>query len=406
MSAPIHPVPRPLHLCLVCNTAWAIHAYRPGLLRGLLENGVRVTVIAPYDKTVDTMVALGAKYLDLSLAAKSANPLRDLRTLYALWRLYRQLKPDLVFHYTIKPNIYGSLAAMLARVKSIAITTGLGYVFVKRSRAASIAKLLYRLAFRFPREVWFLNADDRATFIERGLLAYPERSVLLPGEGIDLTQFALARLPEDKPHFDFILVARLLWFKGVGEYVAAARQLRRRYPHARFRLLGSVGAVNPDAIPLDELNRWIQEGTIEWLGETDDVRPFIGDADCVVLPSYTEGVPRALMEASAMGRPIVATRIPGNQDVVVDGVTGLLCNVRDADQLAAAMARILDMPAAQRRQMGLAGRRRMQAEFDERAIVARYFATVQAHTGVVLAAPSEPESIPLGADDARMVVNL
>ena len=378
------PHPAALHICLVCNTAWAIHTYRPGLIRGLLQNGIRVTVIAPYDATADAMTALGADYIDLPLASKSVNPFNDLRTLYALWRIYRKLQPDLIFHYTIKPNIYGSLAAMLARVKSIAVTTGLGYVFIRSSRSAKVAKLLYRLAFRFPREVWFLNPDDRETFLKQNLLAHPERAVLLPGEGIDLDQFRLSPLPAARQHFNFILIGRLLWDKGVGEYVAAARQLKRIYPHARFLLLGPAGIANPSAITRDELNLWIEEGCIEWLGETDDVRTYIADADCVVLPSYREGMPRTLLEASAMGRPIVASRVPGCQDVVVDGVTGLLCAARSADQLAAAMAQMLDMTLVQRTRMGLAGRDRMLAEFDERTVVARYFSTVKAQTGVAL----------------------
>ena len=379
-----------LHICLVCNTAWAIHTYRPGLIRGLLQNGIRVTVIAPYDATADAMTALGADYIDLPLASKSVNPFNDLRTLYALWRIYRKLQPDLIFHYTIKPNIYGSLAAMLARVKSIAVTTGLGYVFIRSSRSAKVAKLLYRLAFRFPREVWFLNPDDRETFLKQNLLAHPERAVLLPGEGIDLDQFRLSPLPAARQHFNFILIGRLLWDKGVGEYVAAARQLKRIYPHARFLLLGPAGIANPSAITRDELNLWIEEGCIEWLGETDDVRTYIADADCVVLPSYREGMPRTLLEASAMGRPIVASRVPGCQDVVVDGVTGLLCAARSADQLAAAMAQMLDMTLEQRTRMGLAGRDRMLAEFDERTVVARYFSTVKAQTGVVLSVRDRP----------------
>lgn len=379
-----------LHLCLVCNTAWAIHTYRPGLLRGLLENGVRVTVIAPYDATVDAMTAMGAHHIDLPLASKSLNPLNDLRTLYALWRIYRKLQPDLIFHYTIKPNIYGSLAAMLARVKSIAVTTGLGYVFIQPSRAAKVAKLLYRLAFRFPREIWFLNSDDRTTFIKQNLLVHPERAVLMPGEGIDLRQFQLTALPVTPGHFNFILIGRLLWDKGVGEYVAAARQLKRRYPHARFLLLGPAGIANPSAITRDELNLWIEEGCIEWLGETDDVRAYIAGADCVVLPSYREGMPRTLLEASAMGRPIVASRVPGCQDVVVDGLTGLLCAARDVDQLAAALEQMLEMTLEQRTRMGLAGRERMLAEFDERAVVARYFSTVKAQTGVVLSVRDWP----------------
>ena len=384
------PHPAALHICLVCNTAWAIHTYRPGLIRGLLQNGIRVTVIAPYDATADAMTALGADYIDLPLASKSVNPFNDLRTLYALWRIYRKLQPDLIFHYTIKPNIYGSLAAMLARVKSIAVTTGLGYVFIRSSRSAKVAKLLYRLAFRFPREVWFLNPDDRETFLKQNLLAHPERAVLLPGEGIDLNQFQLSPLPTARQHFNFILIGRLLWDKGVGEYVAAARQLKRIYPHARFLLLGPAGIANPSAITRDELNLWIEEGCIEWLGETDDVRTYIADADCVVLPSYREGMPRTLLEASAMGRPIVASRVPGCQDVVVDGVTGLLCAARSADQLAAAMAQMLDMTLEQRTRMGLAGRDRMLAEFDERTVVARYFSTVKAQTGVVLSVRDRP----------------
>jgi glycosyltransferase involved in cell wall biosynthesis len=384
------PHPAALHICLVCNTAWAIHTYRPGLIRGLLQNGIRVTVIAPYDATADAMTALGADYIDLPLASKSVNPFNDLRTLYALWRIYRKLQPDLIFHYTIKPNIYGSLAAMLARVKSIAVTTGLGYVFIRSSRSAKVAKLLYRLAFRFPREVWFLNPDDRETFLKQNLLAHPERAVLLPGEGIDLDQFRLSPLPAARQHFNFILIGRLLWDKGVGEYVAAARQLKRIYPHARFLLLGPAGIANPSAITRDELNLWIEEGCIEWLGETDDVRTYIADADCVVLPSYREGMPRTLLEASAMGRPIVASRVPGCQDVVVDGVTGLLCAARSADQLAAAMAQMLDMTLEQRTRMGLAGRDRMLAEFDERTVVARYFSTVKAQTGVVLSVRDRP----------------
>ena len=386
MTKPTIVPHRKLHLCLVSNTAWAIYTFRLGLLRSLLESGVRVTVIAPYDDTVAAMEGLGATHVDVPLASKSVNPLDDLHTFYALWRAYRKLKPDLIFHYTIKPNIYGSLAAMLARVKSIAVTTGLGYVFLQQSRTAKVAKLLYRLAFRFPREVWFLNSDDRATFIDQGLLAHPERAVLLQGEGIDLTQFQFTPLETNKEHFDFLLIGRLLWDKGVGEYVEAARRLKAQYPHARFRVLGPVGTANPSAIPRSALDNWIKEGTIEWLGETSDVRPYIAQADCVVLPSYREGMPRTLLEASAMGRPIVASRVPGCQDVVEDGVTGLLCTARSADQLAIAMARMLEMTVEQRSLMGSAGCERMQGKFDERAIVALYFATVKTQTGVPLPA--------------------
>jgi glycosyltransferase involved in cell wall biosynthesis len=375
-------VSRPLHVCLVCNTAWAIHTYRPGLIKALLAQGARVTVLAPHDRTFAPLQALGVTCIDVPVASKGTNPLADLKTLVALWRHYRALKPDMVFHYTIKPNIYGTIAAALARVKSIAVTTGLGYVFIQRSRAAQVAKRLYKIAFRFPREVWFLNPDDHRTFVDAGLLVHPERAYLLRSEGIDLDQFPLTPMVVGDAGLVFILVGRLLWDKGVAEYVAAARAVKTRYPQARFQLLGPVGVANPSAISQQEVEQWVAEGVVEWLGETDDVRPYLSAADCVVLPSYREGMPRTLLEASALGRPIVATRVPGCRDVVEDRVTGLLCEVRSADDLAAKMLHMLEMTAQQRAHMGELGRARMQAEFDERLIIERYFAALTTHTGV------------------------
>ncbi|APA85610.1 glycosyltransferase family 4 protein [Paraburkholderia sprentiae WSM5005] len=372
-----------LRITLVCNTAWAIYTYRQGLIRTLIGRGVDVTVLAPRDRTFELLAAMGCRCIELPVASKGTSPGEDLRTLVALYRQYRTIRPHVVFHYTIKPNIYGSIAAKLAGVQSVAVTTGLGYVFIQHSRAAQIAKRLYRFAFRFPREVWFLNRDDQAAFIDGKLLAHPERARLLHGEGVDLEQFTFTPLRE-RTQFRFLLIGRLLWDKGVGEYVEAARQLRARYPHARFQLLGPVGVDNPSAITRAEVAAWEQEGVIEYLGEAHDVRPFIADADCVVLPSYREGVPRTLMEASAMGRPIVATDVPGCREVVADGVNGLLCEVRNAQSLAASLARMLDMSGAQRRAMAERGRQKVATEFDERMVIETYKDLVQKITGVLL----------------------
>ena len=372
-----------LRITLVCNTAWAIYTYRQGLIRELVARGVEVTVLAPHDRTFDLLGAMGCHCIELPVASKGTSPRDDLRTLWALYRHYRTIRPHIVFHYTIKPNIYGSIAAKLAGVDSVAVTTGLGYVFIQHSRAAQVAKKLYRFAFRFPREVWFLNSDDQAAFVDQKLLVHPERARLLHGEGVDLEQFAFTPLP-DKANFDFVLIGRLLWDKGVGEYVEAARSLRARYPQARFRLLGPVGVDNPSAITREEVAAWEHEGVIEYLGEAHDVRPFIAAADCVVLPSYREGVPRTLMEASAMGRPIVATDVPGCREVVADGVNGLLCEVRNAESLAARLAQMLDMSGVARRAMGERGRQKVAAEFDERVVVERYKDLVRNLTGVSL----------------------
>lgn len=380
-----------LTVCLVCNTGFAIYTYRQGLIRMLVAKGVRVIVLAPRDRTFALLEAMGCVCIELPVASKGTNPLADLRTLAALYRHYRTIRPDVVFHYTIKPNIYGSVAAWLARVPSIAVTTGLGYVFIQKSRAASVAKALYRFAFRFPNEVWFLNRDDHQAFLNERLLAHPERAKLLHGEGVDIDQFVLTPLPRAQP-FTFVLIGRLLWDKGVAEYVEAARILRRRYPHARFQLLGPVGVDNPSAIAQTDVDGWRKEGIIEYLGEAHDVRPAIAGADCVVLPSYREGVPRTLMEASAMGRPIVATDVPGCREVVADGVTGLLCEVKNAQSLAAKLAQVLEMSEDARREMGLRGRDKVTTEFDEALVVERYRHTLFALTGAAVFEQDEARS--------------
>ena len=376
-----------LRITLVCNTAWAIYTYRRGLLRMLIERGVEVSVIAPRDRTFEPLEEMGCRCVELPVASKGTNPRDDLKTLAALYREYRATRPHMVFHYTIKPNIFGSIAAKLAGVPSIAVTTGLGYVFIQKSRTASVAKRLYRFAFRFPREVWFLNQDDRQAFIDQKLLVHPERARLLHGEGVDLGDYAFQPLPRANPQtegFFFVLIGRLLWDKGVAEYVDAARRLREKYPYAHFQLLGPVGVDNPSAITLDEVQAWQREGVIDYLGEAQDVRAFIGNADCVVLPSYREGVPRTLMEASAMGRPIVATDVPGCREVVENGVTGLLCEVKSADSLAQQLERLLLSSHMARAEMGVAGRAKVAREFDENAVVERYKGTIRAVTGVSL----------------------
>ena len=372
-----------LRIALVCNTAWAIYTYRRGVLRMLTKRGAEVTIIAPRDRTFEPLIEMGCRCVELPVASKGTDPRQDLKTMIALYREYRTTRPHLVFHYTIKPNIYGSLAAMLARVPSIAVTTGLGYVFIQKSRTAQIAKRLYRFAFRFPREVWFLNRDDHQAFVDENLLAHPDRARRLHGEGVDLDDFALAPLPR-REDFVFILIGRLLWDKGVAEYVEAARRVRRRYPQARFQLLGPVGVDNPSAISRTDVEAWEHENIVEYLGEANDVRPLVAAADCVVLPSYREGVPRTLMEASAMGRPIVATDVPGCREVVEHGVNGFLCEVKSADSLAEQLERMLTLPFEEREAMALRGREKVAREFDEKKVVERYKSTIHTITGISL----------------------
>jgi len=364
-------------IMLVANTAWSIFRFRHGLLVSLLKAGVEVVVVAPQDSSFADLQALGCSTLDLGLSAKGVNPFLELLLLFRLWRIYKKLQPDLIIHYTIKPNIYGSLAAKVAGIRSLAVTTGLGYTFVNDNVVARVARCLYRLAFRFPQEVWFLNADDRGEFLARRLVD-DSRAILLPGEGIDLARFS-PRVPVPSPdgRFRFLLIARMMWDKGVGEFVQAAQIVRRSYPNAVFQLLGACDVPNPSQIGIAQVETWVREGIVEYLGTTDDVCSAIARADCVVLPSYREGVPRTLMEAAAMAKPLIATDVPGCRDVVKDGINGFVCPMKNAEALADSCIRMLNATENDRQQMGLAGRQLMVEHFDEALVVSRYAEMLQ-----------------------------
>jgi glycosyltransferase involved in cell wall biosynthesis len=247
--------------------------------------------------------------------------------------------------------------------------SGLGTAFIRGGPLQMIVTRLYRAGFRRASVVFFQNVEDRQLFVGRRIVR-PDQARVLPGSGVDLERFRPAPLAAGAPVFLFI--GRLLRDKGVIEFVEAARSLRSEFPDARFQLLGAVDQGNRTAIRQSEIDAWIAEGVVEHLGTTDDVRPFIAAATAVVLPSYREGLPRSLLEAAAMARPLVASDVPGCRDVVVDGLNGYLCAVRDADSLAAAMRRLAQLPPAQRLAMGEAGRQRVQERFSEALVVRAY----------------------------------
>ena len=363
-------------IIFVSNTAFSICNFRYGILARLIADGYKVITVGPKDAYSAKLAVMGCEVIDMPMAAKGVNPRNDLALLGEMRRLYKSLKPDFIFHYTIKPNIYGSVAAWLAGIPSIAVTTGLGYTFINDNWVARVARWLYKGAFLSPKEVWFLNEDDRQIFLRHRLVA-ADKAVLLHGEGVNTTHFFPQPVPIDDGKIRFLLVARMLWDKGVGEYVEAARQVRKQHPDAVFQLLGECGLPNPSVISREQMAEWEREGVIEYLGTTTDVRPYIARADCLVLPSfYREGVPRTLMEAAAMGKPLITTDNVGCRDVVVDGETGWLCPVKDAAALADCMVQLVAMPAADRQAMGMAGRRFIVDKFDEKKVVAHYLATL------------------------------
>jgi glycosyltransferase involved in cell wall biosynthesis len=360
-----------MHILITVNAAWNVLNFRRPIVAAMIADGHRVTVLAPHDDSVATLEGLGCKVLPLEMSVKGLNPLQEVKLIARKRKVFRAERPDTIFSYTIKNNIFGALAARPLGIPFIPNVTGLGTAFLSGGFLQRIAEGLYRHAFRNLGVIFFQNEDDRDLFLERRLVT-AQQARLLPGSGIDLTQFAATDYPPESDAPVFLMIARLLRDKGVIEYVEAARKVKAEHPRARFQLLGAVDAANRTAIDAATVKSWQEEGVIEYLGTADDVRPHIAAAHCVVLPSYREGAPRTLIEAAAMARPLIATDVPGCRAVVEDGVTGYLCKVRDGDDLAKSMNTFLALPQAEMAQMGLAGRAKMAAHFDQAIVVEAY----------------------------------
>lgn len=341
--------------------------FRGPLIEALLDCGLEVHVAAPdLPEGCELRVRLEAKRLvvhSIPLLRTGVNPIADLKTIFALYFLVRSIRPDFVMGYTIKPVIYGSIAAWLSGVPGrFALITGLGYAFQgegQRRLLRSLVQRLYAIALQRTHKVFFQNHDDEALFRSNRILKAAIPSVVLNGSGVDIAAFDVVPLPSEPV---FLLIARLLGDKGVREYVEAAREIRITRPSVKFLLVGWIDE-NPDAIRQDELDAWIQEGAVEFLGRMTDVRPAIAKASVYVLPSYREGMPRTVLEAMAMGRAIITTDAPGCRETVVDGVNGLLVQVREVAPLVAAMRRFLDSPGLLL-SMGRQSRRLAVEKFD------------------------------------------
>ena len=365
---------------------------------------------SPVDGFVEKLLALGCRHRPVPMAGDTTSVLDDLRLLFAYCRLFRAERPAVYLGYTIKPNIYGTLAARLCGVSAVNNVSGLGTAFIRETWLTRVVTVLYRLAFTGSHTVFFQNGDDRGHFVDRRIVDRAKTRVL-PGSGIDLGHYLPKALPSERQReyevgeLTFILVARLLWDKGVGEFVEAARMVRRQRPDLRFQLLGFLDVENRTAVDRASVERWVAEGIVEYLGSTNDVRPFIAAADCVVLPSYREGTPRSLLEGAAMGRPLIATDVPGCREVVEDGRNGLLCNVRDAADLARKILAFAGLPPEERARMGLAGRAKVERQFDERIVIDRYLEVIAEILGHSTATSSPPPAgtapaLPLPAEAA------
>ncbi len=363
---------------IALNTTWNISNFRAGLIRSLTKAGYDVVAVAPPDKYVEQVKALGCQYVPLPMDNQGTHPGRDFLLFWRFYWLLKHMRPNVFLGYTVKPNIYGSVAAHFLGIPVVNNIAGLGAVFTRDGWLTRLVRVLYRFALSRSKSVFFQNEEDRELFVKDGLV---DREITdrLPGSGINLSHFSLAEMPSPSSPVRFLLISRMLWDKGVGEFVEAAELLKGRSASADFSLLGFLDVKNPAAISREQMDEWVKSGVITYLGETDDVRTHIGTSTCVVLPSfYREGVPRTLLEAAAMGRPIITTDEVGCREVVDDGVNGYLCKARDSADLAETMERLIALTPEQRAQMGRNGRKKIECEYDERIVINKYLEVIYA----------------------------
>ncbi len=359
-----------MKVAVVLNTSWNIYNFRVNFIKTLLAEGHEVHTIAPKDEFTHLLTELGCIHHAIRMDSRGANPIKDLGLMVELWSIYRKIRPGIVLHFTIKPNIYGTLAASALRIPTINNVCGLGTVFLKDNMVSAIAIFLYRISFRFASKVFFQNPDDLNLFVARQLVT-PEMADILPGSGINLQHFQPVAHQRNST-FTFLMISRLISDKGVFEYIDAIKRLKSEGFQGRFQVLGAMDPEHRRGIKTEIVQQWIDDGTIEYLGTTNDVRMHINAADCVVLPSYREGTPRTLLEAACSAKPIIATNVPGCNHVVENNFNGLLCNLKDEKDLADKMRQMSSYDDYKLKTFGENGRAKMEAHFDENVVIDKY----------------------------------
>ncbi|MFS1439382.1 glycosyltransferase family 4 protein [Shewanella sp. 10N.286.48.A6] len=367
-----------MHTIVVsANTSWYLYNFRKNTIIALLKAGFKVIAIAPNDNYSKKLISIGAQFIHINIDQGGTNPLLDIKTFFDFYKIYNKSSIDLVLNFTPKNNVYSTLAAKFSNVKVINNIAGLGVLFINESLTSRIAKLLYKFSQRKADKVFFQNEDDRNLFINNNFVNL-KNTERLPGSGVDLSRFILTP-PKNDGVVRFLLVARMLYDKGILHYVESARLLKRQYgSKVEFRLLGFLDVNNPSAVSNTEMQSWVAEGIINYLGVSDQVEVEIAEIDCMVLPSfYREGVPKSLLEAAAMGKPIVTTDNIGCRETVDHAVNGFLCDVRSTESLTKSLDMMINLSHEERLTMGKASRAKVEREFDEKIVINKYLSVIE-----------------------------
>lgn len=366
----------PKKVILNANVAFVLYNFRYGLMKSLEKNGYKIVCVASNDKSAKNIEENGWKFINCSLDRRGKNIFNDLKLIIRYFKIFYQEKPDYILNFTIKPNIYASIIASILGIPTINNVTGLGDMFEDGKCNNKIINLLYKIAFRFPKKIFFQNYEDMNLFIDNGLVK-KEKCVRIPGSGVNINKFVPRKKIKQDEMVKFLFLGRISTKKGVRIVNEVAKALTSKYPNVEFQLLGKIYTDEAGHVSLAELKEWEKQSNIKYLGTSSDVRNEIAEADCIIFPSfYREGVPRSLIEAAAMEKPILTTDNVGCRDIVEDGYNGYLAKPNDVDSMIKIVDKFLELGIDKRNLMGKNGRKKVVKEFDENIVINNYLLEV------------------------------
>ena len=348
---------------IIYNAAHHVLLFKKELIETIKKNGFQIIVLASKDNYVEKLKVIVDEFHEIKLDSSGINPFKDSYLIYQLYTLIKKIKPYAIFNFTIKPVIYGTLAAKLAKgIPVVNTITGLGTAFLSEGLANKVAKLLYKYTFNNSHLIFFQNPDDQKFFKEINIIK-KDNTQLIPGSGVDLEKFKPV-IKTKADNIKILFIGRIIADKGIYELIEAASIIKKEYSNITFILLGMVGVKNRTSITKNEVDDWVDNGLIEYISFKDDVRNFISDSDLIVLPSYREGTPKTLLEAASMGRPIIATDVPGCREVVIHEKNGFLCQVKNPESLGNEIKRFIELDYQSKLEMGLKSRELAELKFD------------------------------------------
>lgn len=355
------------------NTSWYLKNFRESTITRFINMGFNVICISPKDSASDDLIKLGCKFINLKMNNKGLNPIEDLRLIYTFYQLFKSIRPDAIFNFTIKNNIYGSYASAFTRSKVFNHITGLGTAIIHGGPLSFFVKILYASSQLFANKIFCQNIDDYNFFI-KNFLVPKSKLQIIPGSGINLNRFSHSSKDfdlsnENQSYITFLYAGRILKDKGLFELVNAMDRVNSEGIKCKLKIYGFLDAQNVSAISYSDVLQWNKIPGVQWCGEAEDIIKIIKKIDCVILPSYREGMPRALLEAASLSKPIIATNVPGCREIVKDSINGFLCKSKSISSLEQSILKMINLSSKERKKMGAAGRKIVEECFDEEIVI-------------------------------------